>query len=868
VWGYTRYNGIVEKNSNGKHNNIIRNKFLLIIWLVLNILEGGICLAATLLIPADPQNAIFLGYSPFRLATLAFILILLGLNIIAWRKLHQHVTWLERLAARLRQTIWLPLAGLLFSTCVWAALWMPAHRFGDYEAVYVRLHPALLWVSLVGFQFILLLFLLNKRIDFNNIRGTLRDNWKQITISAGVWLMLAAVFFLLRSTSLNSLHEGTDFPPGAPLAPLQLLTAWLLCMGLFVVEGRLFKNRSALLATGILFVVIWGAAIWVWNGTPFTCTDDRIGPYAPNFVCYPESDDAVYTIGSHYTALGEGIYNHWMTDKPLYMVFLAIGQWITGPMIDEYLFFQLVVIALIPALLFLMGKKWMGYSGGIFLSMLSIFLGRNAVVMYQSTGSVNIRTENPELLTGLFLILLCLSVMQWFKKPHQAIWPVLSGGILGLSILARFNPVLIAPLLLCAYVILDFKQRKRVVYHSILFIVTVCLVICPWFLGSRDNSGQNFYLSKIQSVLYYRFQIPVGSFTDTSQSEATSIPVQGIPAATNTGTDPDQTTAGISSMFVYRFLSNIYLSVLTLPDTLTLETLENQVTQPMWQQQDLRFVWNYDLTAEDLIVFSLNLFIILTGAVLSARRFGVAGLSGIFIFLGYHAVNALAASTGGRYLEPVNWVVLLYFGFGLVSITRFWLQRFISADDSEITIDQPKSNQPKEYDEKKQIGLTAVLIGLFSLAGMGLLLVNNLPGRLPAETSQEAVDQAYARLHNTEGITPQQWQGFLSDPQSIVVEGFAYDPMYYVNEEYDPDQESYELLVLGQDHIVTSYLLNGVAGNPILDGSDVILVGCFQSEDDLWYAQRLIIRSLAVIQLDNEENLIVDFQTDWTCDRE
>ncbi len=858
----------MDKNSNDLHDNISRNRLLLTIWLIINILEGVICLTATLLIPADPQNAIFLGYSPFRLATLAIFLILLGVNFFAWMKLPRLATWLVKLAERLRQTIWLPLAGLFFAACVWAALWLPADRFGDYEAVYIRIHPALLWVSLLCFQFILLLSLLNKGINLQTIRVSLHDNRKLVIAGTGIWLALVVVFFILRSTSLNSLHEGTDFPPGAPLAPLQLLTAWLLCMGLFLVEGRLLKNRSAVLMTVILFLVIWGAAILVWNGTPFTCTDDRVGPYAPNYVCYPESDDAVYTIGSHYTALGEGIYNHWMTDKPLYMVFLAIGQWITGPLIDEYLFFQLVVIALIPALLFLVGKRWMGYAGGIFLSMLSIFLGRNSVLMYQSTGSVNIRTENPELLTGLFMILLCFSVMQWFKKPQQAIWPVISGGILGLSILVRFNPILIAPLLLCVYVIRDFKQRKRVVYHSVLFIVTICLVICPWFLGSRNDDGQSFYLSKIQSVLFYRFQIPSGSLSDTTPPVDTPSPVQAIPASTNTGTDTDQTSADIPSMFVYRFLSNIYLSVLTLPDTLTLGTLENQVMQPMWQHQDLRFVWNYDLSVENLVVLSLNLFVILIGITLAMHRYGIAGLSGILIFLGYHAVNALAASTGSRYLEPVNWVVLLYFVFGLVSITRFWLQRFFASDDSEKIIDQSKSNPFKEDKGKKQIGLTAVLIGLFFLAGMGLLLIDNLPGSLPAETSQAAVDLAYERLHNAVGITPEQWQGFLADPQSIVVEGFAYDPMYYVNEVYDPDAESLDMLVLGQDHIIAGYLLNGVVANPILDGSDVILVGCLQVEDNLWYAQRIVMRSLAVIELDDEENLIVDFQTDWTCDRE
>lgn len=838
------------------------------IWVCLNILEGVICFIITLLIPADPQNALFLGYSPFRLATLLIILLLLGLNVFIWVRLSSVTARLKKFADQVQPSVWKLVSGAFLAVCVWIILWFPAARFGDYEAVFIRLQPLMLWVCLLGLQFVILLSALAGGIDLHRFRNAIHDNRKALIISAGIWLTLVVVFFILRSTSMSGLHDGTDFPPGAPLAPLQLVTACCLCVVIYLLEGKVLKNRSTAWVTGILFVILWGTAILVWSGTPFTCTDDRIGPYAPNYVCYPESDDAVYSIGSHYTSLGEGIYNHWMTDKPLYMVFLAIGQWITSPMIDDYLLFQLVIIALIPGLLFILGKKWIGLSGGVFLSLLSIFLGRNALLMYQSTGSVNVRMENPELLTALLLIILIFPVFQWFTKPQQPAWPVISAGVLGLSVLVRFNPLLIAPLLLGVYVVFDFWQRKRVLFHSILFIVTFCLVICPWFLGSRDNNGQNFYLSKIQSVLLSRFNISVGQAGETLQPVVTPAVIQTAPQAVEIPEGSEQSVPGLTSLFVYRLLSNIYLSALTLPDTFTLNTIEVQVAQPMWQTYDLRFVWNYDLSTESLIVFCLNMLVVLVGIGMAVRRFGIAGLSGVIIFLGYHTVNALAASTGGRYLEPVNWVVLLYYGLGLFCLARLALRCISRNCDcrDEKTENAPMPDQRDGRNKKYQTGMTLGLMALFFIAGLGLLAVNSMAGSLPPETSQSAVDRAFERLHTATGISQQQWQDFLASPNSMVIEGVGYDPMYFTNDIYASDQDSLELLVLGQDHVITSYLLNGEVTQPFRDGSQVILVGCRQMEGDLWGAAHIVMRSIAVIQMDNEGNTIVDMQTDWSCE--
>ncbi len=92
------------------------------------------------------------------------------------------------------------------------------------------------------------------------------------------------------------------------------------------------------------------------------------------------------------------------------MVFHVIGQWIFGTSIDHYLLFQIFLLALIPELLFLLGKRLMSYAGVLFLFALVLIQEIFAIMLYKQIGSVNVKLENPELLTFFLLIVLCFDL--------------------------------------------------------------------------------------------------------------------------------------------------------------------------------------------------------------------------------------------------------------------------------------------------------------------------------------------------------------------------------------------------------------------------------------------------------------------------
>jgi len=98
------------------------------------------------------------------------------------------------------------------------------------------------------------------------------------------------------------------------------------------------------------------------------------------------------------------------------------------------------------------------------------------------------------------------------------------------------------------------------------------------------------------------------------------------------------------------------------------------------------------------------------------------------------------------------------------------------------------------------------------------------------------------------------------------VQGKAYHPRFYKSGFFASGNESFELMTLGKDHVIVSYLLNGSPQGHFTDGSDVILVGCKLGTDRLWEANRIIMQSYFVFQLDGEKATYLDADAALRCD--
>ena len=857
--------------------NKIKIKPLFGILLSLNILEGLITIISIVLIPTDPKNAFFLGFSLSRLLIIGVSILVLGIQIILFVNIQKVLKTLERLFASARLIQWIKWIGVVAAICLWLTIWFPASRLGTLAATFVRFKPLLLWLELIIFQVYVFFKLALNEVILERDYLANKNRTKVFRILFLSVLIGVLLFGLLRILTPGAVGNQLIFPPGAPLSSLQLFLGWLLFIGIYLLERNNRNGFSAklgwILAT---FLLLWVSTFIIWNSVPFTCTDDRPGPFLPNNQCYPTINDAVYTIGSHYVALGQGIYNHWLTDKPLYLIFLAIGQWIAGPRIDQYLIFQVAFLALIPPLLFLLGRRFVGYAGGIFLAVLAMMVGFNEIHSYQLVGGVNAKLENPELLTAVLLILLCFSLFKWFNQKDKTIWAAISGGVLGLASLVRLNPIFIAPVLLLVVIITGIKRKRSPLVEIAVFTLAFALVFTPMISSLRDSQGNIYYLAKIQNVILLRYSNPASSHppapsqTDLpkpSSTEQTASPQTG--SSSELTYPPEEIPQNGGSSILVHFLNNEYSSLAILPVNLSFIGIDDQVKQSIWNFNPSNLIWNRDLSFENILVLVLNFAIIVLGICISAKKFGLAGFSALIIQIGYHLGNAVAKTSGGRYLQPVTWVTLLYYLIGVFAITSLIIKILQPGKEKMSSIRSEnaagEANHSANLQPRKTSIRLAGLMGLFLIVGFSIPGVDHLPSLLPAEKSDDTTQQAEKIIENSGSVSAEQWKDFMADPNHLVVRGKAYDAQYYRSSFYQSGNLSFELMLLGKDHVFVNYLLQIQPDKPFADGSDVILVGCKIGQDRLWNANRIIMRSFAVIQLDHEKSIYVDPGSNWKC---
>ena len=344
-------------------------------------------------------------------------------------------------------------AGIVVAILLWLAIWFPAQRLGTLADDYLRVRPLIILFLLISFQLIFIFKSLDASFETKKI-FLQRLVSKRILLFFGlVVFLMAGLFAVLHLTGAEI--GSTDplyFPPSSILTPLQIFSAWVI---LFLVRFYGSKENTKSGSSRKWFLIglllIWVVTFIVWNSTPLPCTGDRPGPDTPNNLCYPPIDDSVYSIGSLYIGLGEGVYNQWLTDKPLYLIFLAVGQAIFGSNIDKYLIFQVSILAMIPALIYFFTKRLLLFSGSLFVTVLMIIKGYNEIRYYSSVGGMNVKIENTEGLMTLLLIILAIVLFRWFKAPENRVWAVIAGGVLGLGVLARFNPIAILPIALVTF---------------------------------------------------------------------------------------------------------------------------------------------------------------------------------------------------------------------------------------------------------------------------------------------------------------------------------------------------------------------------------------------------------------------------------
>ncbi|MEJ2487413.1 MAG: hypothetical protein P8Y68_16940, partial [Anaerolineales bacterium] len=597
-------------------------------------------------------------------------------------------------------------------------------------------------------------------------KSTIQRLWKKSRFEFLIWGTIL-LFWLLISLTRIGIEPDDRFwnVAGVPILPQQLILSGLLLLLLLDLSHRysvkwgkhLAKPASAYLLIG----VIWLGTFMFWQGTELKHTYFAPDPYAPNYARYPFSDARAFDIGGQAFLQGFGLNNNITTDRPFLMTFTALLHAIGGQGYDQYIKIQVAILALIPALLFVLGWKYHSKTAGLGIALLMILQQGNAIRASAEIGLVNAKVLMSELPTALLLIAITIYLLQWLEKRDSLLSPLITGGLLGLAVGVRGNTLVLIPVVLAIVLVkylLDSTDIKRWVQTSGVFILGLAVVLGPYSIRSYQQDGTVFWLSKIQDVIQ-RSELE-GNEGDNGGARLPKL-VNPERVFSDQSGEP-----GLLSYALNHFMHNEINSVLIYPLDWHATPLASAVEHPVWDyDQD----WQGQLTNGEKVTLGINLLVISFGIGFAFRRHGLAGIVPLLFHLAYNLSNALSRTSGGRYLVPVEWVVIVYYLLGVISIyfvLRTW---------------QP-SQKPDHSQTSGILVLDVTVLTGIVLLGISFMFSDLIPVRFPddSQSARIALLEDYGQdWIEQSGLRTEDLRSFITSDRAVLQIGLVLYPRFY-----------------------------------------------------------------------------------------
>ncbi|MEJ5201772.1 MAG: hypothetical protein WHV66_06015 [Anaerolineales bacterium] len=593
---------------------------------------------------------------------------------------------------------------------------------------------------------------------------------------------------------------------------------------------------SKTLAGYSAFFLIWltGAVLWVAEPQPPTFFAP--GPYPPNEELYPFSDAATYDLSAQYALIGQKLGNGFHVDKPLYSTFLLGLHLVAGQDYSLLVNVQSAILAVLPALLYLLLRQLFNRPTGLLAATLMIFQGINSI-----TASRYIQTSHPKLVMSefflaVFLGLFVIWLVRWLARPNKnKVAPLVVGGTLSLATLVRHNVwLLIAATPLFA--LPAFWRRWRAWLVSVtLMMATLFLTSLPWMWRTTQVTGTPFYfLGPVRGVVWMKRYLPAIS---TPTSLLTPQMPTIITAKPNSGaessladinvSEPDmmRKLTGAMSFISAHFFHNLIASVFILPLTPVFEDLGHILREvfPFWQVS-----WNGTMPPWVMIVLICNLFLIALGVAAAWQRWRFAGWAPLGVFITYLLACAVARTSGGRYIVPVSWIVLVYYAVGWGEILN-WLCILLGID-----FEVPEKQPLLSYGARPKLLRSVLVVMVFLVIGSSPLLADVTFPRIYNEQSELQLLGELERsgILKQTGLDFAALAAFSSAEDGWVARGRALYPRFYLQDQGEAENYTrirpYPRLtfyLIGAD--INSGIVLPLDGIPQLpNGAEVVVIGC------------------------------------------
>lgn len=654
-------------------------------------------------------------------------------------------------------------AGIIAGISV-IGLCLPGYYFGDYAEHYIRIKPLILWAGVLSLHLSIILVYPRRNDLYKKIKTILVENRSVLRLSVWILLSFLLLWVFIAKTGLGiSGHEDFWYEAGVPILPAQVLVSILAGILFSKVESFLAAAYPTKLDTG-LFFGIWLIAALIWGFTPAPNSYFNPAPLPPSKEVYPYSDAAGYDLQSQYALIGQGLNNGKSVDNPLYPAFLVLIHLFTGQNYSTNMTLQAMIFAVFPAIIYLIGTILHERTLGVITASMIVLRGYNSIA---AASMVNLASPKQMLTDFPTAIGIALSIYTLLKlldrkslNPKDAIW---HGGAIGMAFLIRPTALVVLAIFPIIAIIKRFPFGKWL-RIAVLILAGFVIFITPWGIRNtlHGHNAISTYLGKLNLVIKERFP-ETKEKQPNSPSEITGDQLQVDPE-NSWGSQPVQFLA-VTKTILNHFFHSIIGTALILPTSAMFDDLRHILKSPhtIW-----RPFWNGYLGLKQSAVFLTSLILLTIGIAISWKRKQITVLGPGLIFFIYQLANSVGRTSGGRYIAPVDWIIILYFGVGLIELCKA-----LTLIPGKEEIRKLKSAIPTTKHH-----VTAIFIVLF-VGAIPLFTEIMLSNRyLPEEKDISDTISNYVDILSQSPFTDKDIEKFLQKNRAVLLSGHAFYPRY------------------------------------------------------------------------------------------
>lgn len=621
-----------------------------------------------------------------------------------------------------------------------------AAHYQGYQQILENYYSIVIWLFLVSFQLLLIILICKKDLVSSWLRERSRQKWFYILI-----FVVGLVFFFNEAAFgyIPAQFESRYFEElNSPLIGLQvLLVLCFVTIGLAVLTYLEGKTAwiSNLLSDKTIFIILLVAAFLTWFGEPLESTTFTDIPRPPNFEVYPKSDALGFQKSAYELLNGSGTGVR--SNHIVFWHHLAAIDLITGDDVFVEYIIRLIIISFIPAVLYLLTKSLSNRLAGLLVGILFIIRELNSIIILEYVDFPQLRDGLTEPLTILGISLSMALLFIGLKGGRRyTILYLLAGGLFGWIVLLRIETIVYAAAIGLGLTLLLWKSRQEWLRTIMVFAIGAILVAGPWFYTTVKTTGS------LLSIGLGKTHLIRNSYEDFSSGEESN---QESDNYNKRDMFPNNLGNNIISLLYY-LPSNHQplLTIKNLPDLfldrIDYSDLEENTFKEKYFERYVRSLpywwndWDGQLPERAILPISLSLLLIFYGFIQVQGKNKILAVILIMIATSHILVYSFVGKSGGRFIQVVDWISLVFYGIGISGILAVFRKQSPERDNNWWYGQQEGMDLDQNRQEGISVGLVLIAICLL-IYGISIPLTET---KLPPKYSGEMMAQELSKLES------------------------------------------------------------------------------------------------------------------------